>query len=293
MDQHAAPVDRCQMFRSTVSPPGWRAPPGATDCHFHIFGPQARYPFSPGRAYTPPQASMADYAVVTRTLGLERFVVVQPSVYGTDNRCTLDAVAAFGAARARAVAVVDDTFDAAALRALHAAGVRGVRFNAVSGNGTPLDQLATQAARIAPLGWHLQLYLDGAALPALAPVLAGLPVPVVIDHMGQVATAKGVAHPEFQALLRLLGGGRAWVKLCGYRSSAQGFPFADTLEQARALIAAAPERCLWGTDWPHPNFLGTMPDDGALFDLLGAWAPAEADRRRILVDNPAALYEFA
>lgn len=286
-------MENCQAPRETVRAPGWRAPAGATDCHFHIFGPHARYKLSPGRAYTPPDALLETYGRVADALGLARFVVVQPSVYGTDNRCTLDAVAAFGRPRARAVAVIDDSFDAAALRALHEAGVRGVRFNAVSGNGTPLAQLRTLAARAAPLGWHLQLYVEGAALPDLAPVLGALPVPVVIDHMGQVATAKGVAHPEFQALLRLLGTGRAWVKLCGYRSSSQGFPFRDTLDQARALIAGAPERCLWGTDWPHPNFLGTMPDDGALFDLLGEWAPSDLDRRRILTDNAATLYGFS
>lgn len=286
-------IENCQVARETVSVPRWRAPAGATDCHFHIIGPHSRYPLSAGRAYTPPDALLGAYCNVAGTLGLTRFVVVQPSVYGTDNRCTLDAVASLGAAQARAVAVIDESFDETSLRALDAAGVRGVRFNAVSGNGTPLVQLETLARRVAALGWHLQLYIEGAALPDLAPVLASLPVPVVIDHMGQVATAKGVANAEFQALLRLVASGRAWVKLCGYRSSTQGFPFHDTLPQARALIAAAPERCLWGTDWPHPNFAGTMPDDGALFDLLGEWAPTDPDRRRILVDNPAALYGFS
>jgi len=286
-------MENCQAPRAHVSTPARLAPPGACDCHFHIFGPHDRYPMSPGRAYTPPEATMADYDTIRTTLGLQRFVVVQPSIYGIDNRCTLDAVAAFGPARARAVAVIDDSFDAAALASLHAAGVRGVRFNAVSGNGTPLEQLATLAGRIAPLGWHLQLYLHGGALPDLAPVLAALPVPVVIDHMGQVASVKGVAHPEFQALRRLLDGGHAWVKLCGYRSSSAGYPFHDMLDQARALIAAAPERCLWGTDWPHPNFMGTMPDDGALLDLLGEWAGSERQRHRILVDNPAVLYGFS
>ena len=272
--------------------PRWRAPAGAADCHFHIFGPQARYPLSPGRAYTPLEATMADYARVAGPLGLERFVVVQPSIYGTDNSCSLDAVATWGQHRARAVAVIDDGFDTPALQRLQAAGVRGVRFNAVSGNGTPLDQLATLARHAAPFGWHIQLYLYSEALLDLAPQLAALPVPVVIDHMGQVATGKGTTHSEFQALLRLLGSGRAWVKLCGYRSSSAGHPFDDAADQARALIAAAPERCVWGTDWPHPNFFGTMPDAGELFDLLGEWAPDDATRRRILVDNPAALYGF-
>lgn len=286
-------MENTQAPRAEIRAPHWRAPAGATDCHFHIFGPQARYKLNPGRAYTPLEASMADYARVADTLGLQRFVIVQASIYGTDNSCALDAVAQWGQQRARAVAVVDDGFDATNLRRLHAAGVRGVRFNAVTGNGTPLDQLSTLAARVAPLGWHIQLYLHGEVLPELAPRLAALPVPVVIDHLGQVAAAKGVAHPEFQALLRLIGSGRAWIKLCGYRASSTGYPFHDVAPMARALIEAAPERCVWGTDWPHPNFFGTMPDDGELFDLLGDWAPDEAARHRILVDNPAKLYWFA
>lgn len=285
-------MENTQAPRERIRVPRVRAPAGATDCHFHIFGPHTRYPLSPGRAYTPLEATMADYAVVTDTLGIDRFVVVQPSIYGTDNSCSLDAVTAWGQHRARAVAVIDDSFDGLALRRLHGAGVRGVRFNAVSGNGTPLDQLQTLAGRAAEFGWHIQLYLHGEALPELVSRLAELPAPVVIDHMGQVATAKGTGHPEFQALLRLMGSGRAWVKLCGYRSSSAGYPFHDVADQARALIEAAPERCLWGTDWPHPNFFGTMPDDGELLDLLGDWAPDEAARQRILVGNPAELYGF-
>jgi predicted TIM-barrel fold metal-dependent hydrolase len=286
-------MQNTQAPRTTVSAPRRRAPAGACDCHFHIFGPQAQYPLSAARSYTPEEASLADYRTVATTLGLTRFVVVQPSIYGTDNRCTLDAVAAFGLRNARAVAVIDDSFDLAALNRLNASGVRGVRFNAVSGGGTPLDQLPTLARRIAPLGWHLQIYVKGEALAGLAPSLGGLPVPVVLDHMGHVETAKGVADPAFQAVLRLLGERKIWIKLCGYRSSSAGYPFHDVKEQAAALIAAAPERCLWGTDWPHPSFAGTMPDDGELLDLLGDWAPDEAVRRRILVDNPAALYGFA
>jgi predicted TIM-barrel fold metal-dependent hydrolase len=290
----AAPVlHNTQAPRTEISRPSWRAPAGATDCHFHIFGQRDKYPLSPGRAYTPLDASMADYARITDTLGLQRFVIVQASIYGTDNSCALDCVASWGQNRARAVVVIDESFDEPTLARMHEAGVRGVRFNAVSGNGTPLEQLHTLAHRAAEFGWHVQLYLHGEALPELGPKLAALPVTVVIDHMGQVATAKGTEHPEFQALLRLLESGRAWVKLCGYRSSSAGHPFRDMFAQTRALVAAAPERCLWGTDWPHPNFFGTMPDDGQLFDLLGESVPDEGDQRRILVDNPAALYGFA
>lgn len=285
-------VRGCQAPRAYIATPKLKAPPGSTDCHFHIFGPHARYRLSPGRSYTPPEAPVEQYLALAATLGLERMAVVQPSIYGTDNACTLDAVARFGQARARAVVVIDDQAAPHELRRMHEAGARGVRFNAVSGNGTPLEQLHTLARRIAPLGWNLQLYVHGEQLAELAPALPGLGLPVVIDHMGGISTAKGVDHPEFRALLRLLEGGRAWVKLCGYRSSAAGYPFADVAPMAKALIAAAPERCLWGTDWPHPSYMRTMPDDGELLDLLGTWAPEAALHRRILAENPVMLYGF-
>jgi len=283
----------CPGARAVTSRPGWRPPEGAVDCHMHIFGPYDRYPLSPGRSYTPPEASVAQYRHMLATIGLSRTVVVQPSIYGTENAVTLDAVAALGPDRARAVVVVDDGIDEAALRAMDRRGARGVRFNAVSGNGTPLDQLQALVARIAPLGWHLQLYAHAAELLALEPVLARLPVPVVIDHMGGVQAAEGgVDSPAFAALIRLLQGG-AWAKLCGYRSSA-GQPYADVAPMARAMIAAAPERCVWGTDWPHPSLRtpAEVPDDGHLMDLLGAWAPEAAQRQAILVENPARLYGF-
>ncbi len=190
---------------------------------------------------------------------------------------------------------VDDAFDqreVARSVARARRGACGVRFNAVSGNGTPLDRLDALARRIAPLGWHLQLYTHGDTLAELAPRLPSLPVEVVIDHMGGVRTADGVNGAAFQALLRLLGTGRAWVKLSGYRISSAGQPYADVAPFARALLEAAPERCVWGTDWPHPSLADFMPDDGALFDRLGEWAPDAATRRRVLVDNPAALYGF-
>lgn len=285
-------VQGCQGLRAHVTKPSFQAPPGCTDCHFHIFGPHARYPLHPGRQYTPPEASVGEYQAMAAVLGIERMVVVQPSIYGTDNRCTLDAVAAFGLERARAVAVVDENTTATALRKLHEGGVRGVRFNAVTGNGTPLAQLQALARRVAPLGWHVQLYVTGAQLAELEPSLAALRLPLVIDHMGGIAGDKGVDHPQFRALLRLIEGGRVWVKLSAYRHSVVDYPFADMAPMAKALVAAAPERCLWGTDWPHPDYQRAMPDDGALLDLLGAWVPEAARQRQILVDNPAALYGF-
>ncbi len=271
--------------------PSWTAPALGCDCHFHIFGPYDRFPLDAGRHYDPQAALIPAHERVAQALGLTRMVVVQPSVYGTDNRCTLDAAARFGLDRARVVAVVDPAIGDAELRALHDGGTRGLRFNLVSGNGAPLEALEAMACRIAPLGWHLQLYTSGAVLAEIAPRLATLPVEVVIDHMGGVRSSDGTDAPGFQALLRLLGSGRAWVKLCGYRISA-GPPFADVAPFAAALLAAAPERCVWGTDWPHPSLTAWMPEDGALFDLLGTWAPDDATRRRVLVDNPARLYGF-
>jgi predicted TIM-barrel fold metal-dependent hydrolase len=283
----------CPGPRAVTSRPSWRAPPGAADCHCHVLGPFDRYPLSPGRSYTPPEASAAAYLGMLDTIGLSRTVIVQPSIYGTENAVTLDAVEAIGLHRARAVVVVDESAGAAELEAMAARGARGVRFNAVSGNGTPVEQLEALAERVAPLRWHVQLYARAADLVEMEPVLRRLPVPLVVDHMGGVKAAEGgVEHPGFRALLRLLEGG-AWAKLCGYRSSS-GRPYADVAPMARALLSVAPERCVWGTDWPHTSLRdpSDVPDDGELLDALGEWAPEEETRRAVLVDNPARLYGF-
>lgn len=267
-------------------------PAGATDCHAHIFGPAERYPFADGRKYTPPEALLSTYLQVLETLGVVRAVIVQPSVYGTDNRSTLDAIAAAGD-RFRGVAVVEPSVTEAELQSLHDGGVRGVRFNLHSGVGLSPTLLESMAERIGPLGWHLQVFCEIDALPALEPRLAALPVPVVIDHMGLIQGGTGVGHPGFQALLRLVRGG-AWVKLSGaYRLSRQDVPYADVAEYARALAAAAPERCVWGTDWPHTSLWEKpMPNDGDLVDVLADWLPDEATRKAVLADNPARLYGF-
>jgi predicted TIM-barrel fold metal-dependent hydrolase len=194
---------------STTRPPKQQAPALACDCHFHIFGPYDRYPLHPGRSYTPPAALVPAYLAMADTVGITRMVVVQASVYGTQNAVTLDAVRQFGLHRAHAVVVIDDSFDAAALRRMHERGARGVRFNMVSGNGTPEEQLDALARRLAALIWHIQIYAGGDKLADMAPRLAKLPVNVVIDHCGGVQAELGTAHPQFAALLRLLDGGRA------------------------------------------------------------------------------------
>lgn len=275
----------------TTRPPQQRAPALSCDSHFHIFGPYDKFPLSEGRTYNPPPALVPAYLALAEALGLQRMVVVQASVCGTDNAVTLDAIAQFGLDRARGVAVIDDGFDDAALLRLHDQGIRGVRFNMVSGNGTPEDQLEALARRVAPLGWHIQIYADGAKLQAIAPVLAGLPVEVVIDHCGGVMADLGTGHPQFQALLRLLDSGRAWVKVCSYRASSVGAPFTDVEANVKALVAAAPERCVWGTDWPHPQ-MDPVPEAGLLLDQLFAWVPEEAVREKVLVGNAGRLYGF-
>jgi predicted TIM-barrel fold metal-dependent hydrolase len=284
----------CLPPRSITSAPHWKAPLGSTDCHFHINGPYDRYPLSAGRSYSPPEATVPAYQAMARTIGITRMVIVQPSTFGTDNRCTLDAVELLGRDQSRAVVVIDDSFDDAALAEMHARGARGVRFNAVSGNGTPLAQLETLAARAARLGWHIQLYTHGEQIAELAPVIRKLPVTIVLDHMAGVQSDRGTDSPEFRAAIGLMQSGQAYVKLSGYRSSVKGYPYDDVAPLARGFIEAAPDRCVWGTDWPHPNLFGTthMPDDGDLLDGLGAWAPSEELRRKILVDNPAKLYGF-
>jgi predicted TIM-barrel fold metal-dependent hydrolase len=272
-------------------PPKQKAPALSCDSHFHIFGPFERYPLSEGRTYTPPAALVPAYLELAETVGLERMVVVQASIYGTENAVTLDAIQQFGLHRARGVAVIDDSFDDAALRSLHDQGIRGVRFNMVSGNGTPEDQLEALARRVAPLDWHIQIYADGAKMEAIGPLLARLPVAVVIDHCGGVKAGLGIAHPQFQALLRLMDSGRAWMKVCGYRASSTGAPWADVEANVKALVAAAPERCIWGTDWPHSQ-MNPAPEAGVLLDQFFARVPDVGVRQKVLVDNPARLYGF-
>jgi predicted TIM-barrel fold metal-dependent hydrolase len=227
-------------------------------------------------------------------LGLDRAVIVQPSVYGTDNRCTHDAVAASGG-RWRGVAVVDASTNMHTLQRLHDAGFRGVRINLLfKGGGLAIDVLEQVARLIAPLGWHVQLLVDGRDLVELAPRLRRLPVHFVIDHMGHMPVQLGLAHPAFKTLLALAREGNCWVKLSGpYRISAKPHPYEDAAPIAKALVESAPERMLWGSDWPHPSFQGAMPVDATLLDLLASWVPEPGIRERILTTNPATLYDFA
>jgi len=276
--------------------PRFKFPPLACDCHAHNCGPQAVYKYIPERIYSPPDALLADYQAVLRALGCERAVLVQPSFYGRDNSAMLAAMKAAGPAF-RGVAVIGDDVSTRELEALHAAGIRGARLNIVDvreGKGVlPMERIATLAKRIAPFGWHIEFLMHVDEYPDLDRKLDGLPVECAFGHLGYVRTTKGPATPGFQALLRLLRDGRAWVKLTGpYRISPQTMPHADTNAFAHALLEAAPERVVWGTDWPHVMVRWTipMPNDGALADLLDAWIPDAAVRERVLARNPARLY---
>jgi predicted TIM-barrel fold metal-dependent hydrolase len=269
-----------------------QAPPGATDAHFHIFGPEDRYPFVPERRFTPPDASVASYMRMHRTLGLSRAVLVQPSMYGTDNRRQLDAARDMDIPT-RTIVVVPVSVADAEIDALHAQGARGIRFNPSQPGSLPLDQLERFADRLATFGWHIQLMLTPSQLIELAPRLGGLRCPIVIDHMGDIRSSGGVGQPAFQALLRLVRGEQCWVKLsAGYHHSDQAPPYPETIPLAHALVNARPDRLLWGSDWPHANHWGEMPNSTDLFDLLLDWIPDAATRTRILVDNPARLYGF-
>lgn len=275
-------------------PPGFTPPPGSCDSHCHVLGPAARFPYSEARNYTPPDAPVENLWQLHDALGIERAVVVQASVQGTDNAAVLDAIARSGG-RYRGVAVIDDGFSDGDLEALHAGGIRGVRFSFIQHRGIAPDaaRIGRTADRIAPLGWHVVLHAGIADVTRNGAALAALPVPVVIDHMAKAPAAAGVEDPGFEALLAVLGEGEFWVKISGADRNSTAAPlFADAVPIAQALLAALPDRILWGTDWPHPNKTADMPNDGDLMDLLALFAPDAALRKRILVDNPARLYGF-
>jgi predicted TIM-barrel fold metal-dependent hydrolase len=258
-----------------------------------VFGPQNRFPYLADASYIPPDAPPQDYSRMLTAIGCRRAVLVQPSIYGTDNRCMVAALTA-GVFDFRGVAVTEGTVEEAELEALHRAGVRGIRINVASKTaGLTMAQAPKLAARIKPLGWHLQFFLRIDQSPAFAEQIARLPVPCIIDHFANVRAAEGVESQGFQALLQLARLGHVWFKLIGpYRISTQWPLHPDVAPLAAALAAAAPDRCVWGTDWPHPN-VTQMPNDGDLADAIFEWVPDSAARQKILVDNPARLYGFA
>ncbi len=281
----------CPGFDPNPRTPKLRLPRLSCDAHHHIFGPYARYPMQPERSYTPPEATLADFRRMCRTLGIERSVLVHPSIYGTDLGSLVDTLQECRDWM-RGVAVVDASVEDKTLALLDRAGVRGVRFNVLFKGGTPLAQARAIGERVARLGWHVQLLIDLGAHPSFYEDWRDFPAMIVVDHMGHMAAGRGVGAPGFQGLLRLLAEGRCWVKLSGaYRTSAVAHPYPDTLPFVQALVRANPEQLVWGTDWPHPA-VQAMPNDGDLADLVAVRLPDEALREQVLVQNPARLYGF-
>jgi 2-pyrone-4,6-dicarboxylate lactonase len=279
--------------------PRFALPGGACDCHAHVFGPAAAFPYDAERIYTPPDASIEAYRHLLATLGAERAVLLQPSVYGEDNRAMLAALAA-GGPGFRGVAVVAPTVPAHDVAALHRSGIRGVRLNLVDRregrNLAPVESAQALADRIAGFGWHMEFLVNFDEAPGFASAVADLAVPIVLGHLGYPRSGARafVESPAFESLLRLLAGGRCWVKLTApYRiSGAPDLPYDDVDPLAARLVEHAPGRLLWGSDWPHVMMKKPMPNDGPLCDLLERWIPDPATRKRILVDNPMALYGF-
>jgi D-galactarolactone isomerase len=263
---------------------------GGCDCHVHIY--DHGHALAPTATFKPPHAPAEAYRTVQQALGLSRMVVVQPTGYGTNNACTLDAVASLGAG-ARGVAVVPPDVSDEALRALHDGGIRGVRFMMLGGGLLPWSALEPLAARIAPIGWHVNLQLDGRELPLHEGVLSRLPCRLVIDHTAKFLEPVGIDHPAFAALQRLLDRARCWIKISApYETSRTGGPaYADVAMLAAELARTHPERCLWASNWPHPN-VRPEPSDGAMLQWALEQAGTDTTRRRMLVDNPAELYGF-
>jgi predicted TIM-barrel fold metal-dependent hydrolase len=288
------------------TPVGFTPPPGACDCHVHVFPDPAEFPFWSGRGYTPPVASADDLLALQHALNLDRVVIVTPSVYGTDNAATLDGMRQLGPQRARGVAVIGPATTRAQIEAMDQAGIRGIRVNLESNGVTDPAAAAVNldaaVARIRDTRWHMQFYARLPLLAALQDRLDAMPMPAVFDHFAGANAALGVDQPGFSMVLDLVRSGKAYVKISGaYRASDEAPDYPKTAPLARALIDANPDRIVWGSDWPHPGPAAKPPtdvnrpvpvDDGRLLNLLADWAPDPAIRHKILVDNPARLYDF-
>jgi predicted TIM-barrel fold metal-dependent hydrolase len=291
-ERSVAQAPQPARWSSGTEAPKLKAPLNACDCHMHIY--DSRFPFAPNAKLRPPDATVEDYRLLQKRIGVTRNVVVTPSTYGTDNSCTLDAMAKISPT-ARGVAVVDTNVADAELKRLDRLGIRGIRFNLVQTGATTIDMLEPLSKRANDLGWHVQIHMLGDHIVENADLLRRLPAPIVFDHLARIPQPAGVDHPAFGLVLKFLERGRTWVKLSGaYQDTKIGPPtYADVSKVARAYVKAIPERLVWASDWPHPTEkTDAKPDDAILFDLTADWAPEEATRDRILVDNPATLYRF-
>jgi len=290
----------CQAPDPEIRSPQIAFPSGVIDCHAHICGPATKFPYAQERIYTPPDATLENYQALLKILGIERAVLVQPSVYGTDNRAMLAALQAYPT-QFRGVAVISNQIDQVSdryLEELHLAGVRGIRCNIVDvadkSAGLPIQMLKALAQRIKPFGWHLELLMHVNEYPHLATVFEHFPVDLVFGHFGYSHAKHGVHDKGFQGLLELMRNGQAWVKMTGpYRICDGNLPYTDMRPFNDAVINANPKRLIWGSDWPHVMVKKQMPHDADLCDLLGAWVSDEPLRKTILVDNPCILYDFA
>jgi 2-pyrone-4,6-dicarboxylate lactonase len=284
MNVHAA-------FLARRRKPNFKPPPGATDAHCHVFGPADKFPYAPGRSYTPADAPKEMLRALHDHLGIERTVIVQASCHGTDNAAMLDAIAA-NPERTRGVAIVDDTFTDADYDRLHQGGVRGVRFNFVKhlGGAPDMNVFTRVIDRIRTRGWHVVLHLDAPDIVPLTPMIRALPLVFMIDHMGRVPAAAGVDQPPLRALLDLAKLPNCWIKVAGAERISMP-PYAGAVPIARRIIETLPDRVLWGTDFPHPN-ASHEADEADLIDLIPQYAPDPLAQKRLLVDNPARLYGF-
>jgi len=277
--------------------PRLKLPPGSVDTHVHVF--EAGYLLSPARGYNPPHSTLNDLKHLHSTLGIDRVVFTQPSVYGIDNSAILNAMVALNnerADRARSVVALDMTFSETDLASLDGLGARGIRLNTDNQGGMPIafTDIPELCARIKPFHWHLEFLFPGKAIVELMPVFETLTVPMSIAHFAYQPAGAGVKAPGFQALLELAKRGNTWIKISGANRVSRGDlpPYDDVKPMAQALVEAAPDRIMWGTDWPHPNKYKVNPNDGDLVDALGDWITDPAMLRKILVDNPAKFYRF-
>jgi 2-pyrone-4,6-dicarboxylate lactonase len=275
--------------------PEFKLRANSCDCHTHIFGPASRYPFAINRPYNAPDAPLEAFRAVHAKIGVDRCVIVNATLHGTDNRVVTDAIAASGGAY-KGIANVSDEMSDHELEELDKSGIRGCRFAFLKrlGGVGDMNKFNRIVHRVAELGWHVDVYFEPGTVGEFAAVLSALPTSYVIDHMGTVLAAKGIDDPAFKALLDLQSRDeKCWVKITGLeRASATGKPFHDAVPFAKLLIANAPDRVLWGTDWPHPN-VKIMPNDGEIVDLIPLYAPDAETRQMLLVDNPAKLFKFS
>ncbi|WP_298843542.1 amidohydrolase [uncultured Roseobacter sp.] len=296
MSQQQNNTSFCASPDPDPNSPAFEMPAGACDTHFHVFPSGHEHRYVPDRSYTPPPLEITDFDRVVGALGIERAVVVQPSVYAEDNTATLE-VSGADPERLRAVVSVRPEVTDAELEAFHAAGARGIRVNVVDSGGMTFPSIKDAlkfTERIADMGWHIEFLAHVETFEDIDVVLASSRVPVVFGHLGYTTATKGLNDPGYQRFLAAFEEGQAWVKLTGsYRiSTLDRFPYSDVADMARALISANPDRLIWGSDWPHVRHRGIMPNDGSLLEQLADWGCDPALRRKILVDNPADLYGF-